>query len=75
MQEPGGFLLLAVAYFGLGYVATSILFYFCRRRRMRDAFARGAILDTAFSGRCLLVVLLWLSVLPTLFAFGQVLWR
>jgi hypothetical protein len=68
-----GFLLLVAVYFALMYVATSILFHFCRRRRMHDAFDLRAILNTAFSLRYLLVVLLWLFVLPTLFAIGQVL--
>lgn len=68
-----GFLLLVPLYFGLMYIATSVLFHFCRRRRMGDAFDLRVIFDTAFSLRYLLVVLLWLFVLPTLFAIGQVL--
>ncbi|WP_459877165.1 DUF4013 domain-containing protein [Halorubrum gandharaense] len=68
-----GFLLLVLFYFGLMYVATSILFHFSRRRRMADAFDLRAVLSTAFSLRYLLVVLLWLFVIPTLFAIGQVL--
>lgn len=68
-----GFLLLVPLYFGLMYVATSILFHFCRHRRMGDAFDLRAVLDTAFSLRYLAVVLLWLFVFPTLFVIGQVL--
>lgn len=68
-----GVVLLVSAYFGLAYVATSVLLQFCRRRRMRDAFELRAVVDTAFGLRYLVVVLLWLGVLPTLFAIGQVL--
>ncbi len=74
ISEPAGiaaFLILVPVYFGLVYLGTSILFHFCRRRRMRDAFELRAILDTAFGLRYLVVVLLWLIVLPTLFTIGQ----
>jgi len=68
-----GMLVVALYYFGFIYLSTAIIYQFCRRGRMTDAFDLRAIGDTAYSLHYFLVVLLWLFVLPTLFAVGQVL--
>ena len=68
-----GFLIIAPVYFGLIYAMASIIYQYCRRRRMRDAFDFRAVADTALSLRYLLVAVLWLIVLPTLFTVAQLL--
>lgn len=58
---------------GFIYVMISVVFHFCRRRHMRDAFAVSAILRTAFSLRYLFFVLLWMFAILILSTIGQVL--
>jgi len=68
-----GMLVIVLYYFGGIYLSTAIVYQFCRRRRVRDAFDLRAIGETAYSLQYFLVVLLWLFVLPTLLAVGQLL--
>ncbi len=58
-------------FFGFIYVVISVVFQFCRRRQMRDAFAVPAILRTAFSLRYLFLVLLWMFAILILLTIGQ----
>lgn len=76
INEAAGFvgiLVVALYYFGVLYLSTAITYQFCRRGRIRDAFDLRAVGEIAYSLQYVLVVVLWIFVLPTLLAVGQVL--
>lgn len=63
--------LMIPAYFGLAFLATSILYHFSQHRSIRDAFALRTIARTAASLRYVLVIVLWMLVLPLIFTILQ----
>ena len=76
INETAGFVgavVLFLAYFGLAYFSTAIIYQFSRRGRIRDAFDLRAVGETAYSLHYALVVLLWIFVLPNLLFIGQLL--